>query len=69
MKLFNKKSVILLLVLSLLLSLSGCGNKKEQGTNDLNVHIGGNLKTIDPTICTDSDGMSFIIQCFERQVK
>ncbi|MBE5935906.1 MAG: peptide ABC transporter substrate-binding protein [Lachnospiraceae bacterium] len=67
MKLFNKKPIIILLILSLLLSLSGCGNNKEEviGDNDISAHLGGNIKTIDPSLCSDSDGMTFIVQCFE----
>ena len=66
MKLFNKKSIIILTTLSLLLSLTGCGkDTNTKGTNDISAHIGGNIKTIDPSLCTDSDGMTFISQCFE----
>ena len=66
MKLFNKKPIIILIALSLLLSLTGCNTKaKAKGENDISAHIGGNIKTIDPSLCTDSDGMTFIVQCFE----
>ena len=61
-----KKAFFITLCITLLLSLSACGkNDVTKGSNDLSVHIGGNLKTIDPSLCTDSDGMTFILQCFE----
>ena len=66
MKLLNKKLLVILVALSLLLSLTGCDtNTKIKGDNDISAHIGGNIKTIDPSLCTDSDGMTFISQCFE----
>lgn len=66
MKFVKSKLLLIVLSISFLFSLSGCSNSDDKkGENDLNVHIGGNLKTIDPSVCTDSDGATFISQCFE----
>lgn len=66
MKFVKSKLLLIVLSISFLFSLSGCSNSDDKkGENDLNVHIGGNIKTIDPSMCQDSDGMTFITQCFE----
>ena len=66
MKFVKSKLLLIVLSISFLFSLSGCSNSDDKkGENDINVHIGGNLKTIDPSVCTDSDGATFISQCFE----
>lgn len=66
MKYLKSKLFLILLSISFLFTLSGCSKTDdEKGANDITVHIGGNLKTIDPSQCTDSDGMTFITQCFE----
>lgn len=66
MKFVKSKLLLIVLSISFLFSLSGCSNSDDKkGDNDLNVHIGGNIKTIDPSMCQDSDGMTFITQCFE----
>lgn len=66
MKYLKSRLFLILLSISFLLSLSGCSKSdNKKGENDIVAHIGGNLKTIDPSQCTDSDGMTFITQCFE----